>query len=85
MKNHIPRPQLLSTTAAFTEPEGEHTDSGVPKLALSIEQACQASDLGKTTLYQLLASGQLRSRKIGRRRLILFSDLRECLQASPTE
>jgi excisionase family DNA binding protein len=74
MKNHTP-----------TQPEGANADSGVPKLALSVEQACQACDLGKTTLYQLLASGQLKSKKIGRRRLILFSDLRECLQASPTE
>ena len=73
MKNPLP-----------TKPEGAHADSGVPKIALSVEQAAQACDLGKTTLYQLLASGQLKSRKIGRRRLILFSDLSECLQRSPT-
>jgi excisionase family DNA binding protein len=66
----------------FTQTEGAHADSGVPKLALSVEQACQACDLGKTPLYQLLASGKLRSKKIGRRRLILFTDLRECLQSS---
>jgi excisionase family DNA binding protein len=68
-----------------TRPESTHADSGVPKLALSVEQACQACDLGKTTLYQLLASGKLKSKKIGRRRLILFTDLRECLQSSPTK
>jgi len=73
MKSHTP-----------IKPEGAHADSGVPKIALSVEQAAQACDLGKTTLYQLLASGQLKSRKIGRRRLILFSDLSECLQRSPT-
>jgi excisionase family DNA binding protein len=74
MKSHTP-----------IKPEDTHAGSGgVPKLALSVEQAAQACDLGKTTLYQLLASGQLKSRKIGRRRLILFSDLNECLQRSPT-
>ena len=40
------------------------------KLAYSVEEACKASSLGRTTLYSHMAAGRLHSVRIGGRRLI---------------
>lgn len=41
-----------------------------PKLGYSIREACQASSLGKTTLYSHIAAGRLRAVRIGGRTII---------------
>ena len=40
------------------------------KLAYSMAEACEASSLGKTTLYSHIAAHRLQSVKVGGRRLI---------------
>lgn len=40
------------------------------KLLLHLEEARQASALSRSRLYKLMASGELESVKVGRRRLI---------------
>jgi excisionase family DNA binding protein len=60
-------------------------DPNIQPKALSIEHACRVSGLGKTKLYELIGAGTLKSRKVGRRRLILLTDLSEFLQSLPTE
>lgn len=45
------------------------------KLAYRIDEAVKATGLGRTFLYEHLASGELPSIKIGRRRLILHHEL----------
>jgi excisionase family DNA binding protein len=52
-------------------------------LAYTIREACEASGIGRTSLYQLLKSGALRARKHGKRSLILRSDLLAFLEALP--
>jgi excisionase family DNA binding protein len=69
---------------AYEEPIVREDPNIQPK-ALSIEHACRVSGLGKTKLYELIAAGTLKSRKVGRRRLILLTDLNEFLQSLPTE
>lgn len=54
-------------------------------IALSIGQACQATSIGRTALYQAIGSGQLRTRKLGKRTLILRDDLEAFLAALPSE
>lgn len=50
------------------------------KLLLSINEACALSGLKRTMLYKLIASGQIRSKPIGRRRMIPRAELeRFCL------
>jgi excisionase family DNA binding protein len=52
-------------------------------LALSIGEACARSGIGRTTIYEMINTGQLLARKRGRRTLILADDLRRCLEALP--
>ena len=46
-----------------------------PKLAYRIDEAVKVSSLGRSFLYEQIASGDLPSVKIGGRRLILHDDL----------
>ncbi len=58
------------------------------QLSLSIEEACAATGLGRTKLYQLINSGELKARKIGKRTIILKDDLEAFLnelQSYPSE
>ncbi len=45
------------------------------KLLLTVEEAAQALSLGRTFLYELLASGAIASVKIGGARRVLYSSL----------
>lgn len=46
------------------------------KLLVSIPDAATALSVGRTTVYELMRSGQLETRKMGRRRLITADSLR---------
>lgn len=47
-----------------------------PKLGYSIREACHASSLGRTTLYNHIASGRLRVTRVGGRTVIPAENLR---------
>ena len=49
------------------------------KIALSIDEASQFSSIGKTRLYQAINNGALKARKLGRKTLILKTDLEDFL------
>ncbi len=51
--------------------------------AHSIAEAGARSGLGRTSIYELINTGQLAARKCGRRTLILDEDLQRCLQSLP--
>jgi excisionase family DNA binding protein len=44
-------------------------------LLLTVPQVCDLTNLGETTVYALIASRELRSMKVGRRRLVPRRDL----------
>ncbi len=46
------------------------------KLLVSIMDAAKALSLGRTSIYELIRSGELETRKMGRRRLITANSLR---------
>ena len=52
-------------------------------LAYSIAETCMRSGIGRTSIYDMIKSGQLTARKRGRRTLILADDLRRCLELLP--
>lgn len=51
------------------------------KLAYQINEAVRAIGLGRSTLYDLIKAGQIRTIKASGRRLILRSDLEAYLKA----
>jgi excisionase family DNA binding protein len=52
---------------------------------LSIKDACRILGLSRTTLYAQLASGQLRSVTVGRRRFIPRDAIDEFIAGLPTD
>ncbi len=51
--------------------------------ALSIADACKMAGVGRTTIYEAIAEGRLKARKLGRRTLILRDDFTQFLAALP--
>ena len=54
-------------------------ETRLPKLAYSIREACEASSLGKTTIYSLIAASRLRAVRVGGRTVIPAESLRALL------
>jgi excisionase family DNA binding protein len=52
----------------------------VEKLAYRPEEAAEASGLGRSTIFNLLRSGELESLKVGRARLIPVDALRKFIK-----
>jgi len=52
------------------------------KLSYRINEAVRVSGLGRTFLYEKIATGELKAIKIGGRRLIMRTDLVEFLRSS---
>jgi excisionase family DNA binding protein len=50
------------------------------KLLVSIPDAATALSVGRTTIYELMRSGHLETRKMGRRRLIKAESLRRLVE-----
>ncbi|WP_166298294.1 MULTISPECIES: helix-turn-helix domain-containing protein [Bradyrhizobium] len=52
--------------------------------ALSIDEVGKVVGLGRTKLYQAIAVGQLKAKKIGRRTIVLRGDLAAFLESLPS-
>jgi excisionase family DNA binding protein len=52
-----------------------NTEFPPPKLGYSIREACQASSLGRTTLYNHIAAGRLRVARVGGRTIVPAENL----------
>ena len=58
---------------------------GLTPRLLSIHQACQILGLSRTSVYSLLASDQIRSVTVGRRRLVPREAIDEYIAGLPTQ
>ena len=59
------------------------TKGSVPfsqRLTCTIEEACSATGLGRTKLYELIGAGCLATTTVGRRRLVSVDSLRALLE-----
>lgn len=45
------------------------------QLSYTIDEVCKLLSIGRTKLYQIIADGYLPAKKLGKRTLILHSDL----------
>ncbi|MGH1571921.1 excisionase family DNA-binding protein [Methylobacterium sp. P31] len=59
------------------------SERNMEPLGLSVQQAAKSAGVGRTTIYEELARGRLRAKKLGRRTLILADDLKRWLEALP--
>jgi excisionase family DNA binding protein len=50
------------------------------KLAFSIREACEASSLGRTTIYAHISAGRLEAKRIGGRTIIPAASLRRLIE-----
>jgi excisionase family DNA binding protein len=55
------------------------------KKAYSLRETGELINTGQTKLFELIKSGQLKTRKLGRKRLVLDGDLEEFLETLPSE
>lgn len=60
-----------------------HAQDGLPPIAVTVARAAELCGLSKATLYRSIAAGQLRTRKLGARTLILIVDLHAFLVDLP--
>jgi excisionase family DNA binding protein len=54
----------------------------VDRIACTIPEACEATGLGRTKLYELMGDGHIETTTIGRRRLVLVQSLLSLLKRS---
>jgi excisionase family DNA binding protein len=52
-----------------------------PKLTVTIEEACQLTGLGQTTIFGAIRNNELRKAKVGRRTLVWYDELRSWLDS----
>jgi excisionase family DNA binding protein len=58
---------------------------GLEPRLLSLKQACQILGISRTSLYALLASNQLQSVTVGRRRFVTREAIDEFVSSLPTD
>ena len=74
------RPNKLGCGRRSPVPAG---DTQMPPIALTIAEACAASRIGRTRLYEAIRAGEVCARKHGKRTLILDEDFRSWLESLP--
>jgi excisionase family DNA binding protein len=66
-------------------PSPKSEESTIPfsqRLSCTIDEACEATSLGRTKLYELIGAGQLATTTVGRRRLVMVRALLSLLEAN---
>jgi excisionase family DNA binding protein len=53
------------------------------RVSCTVAEAAQASGLGRTTIYEMIGEGRLRTRKFGARTLIMVDSLLAAIEAAP--
>jgi len=53
------------------------------QLLLTVPQCCQMAAIGRTKFYELVASGEIPVRKIGKKTLVAASDLQDWVERLP--
>ena len=57
--------------------------SELQREGLSVLEACSIARIGRTKIYEAIATGSLKARKFGKRTIILRTDLQDFLSALP--
>lgn len=54
------------------------------QLLYTVTQCCRMTTIGRTKFYELVASGEIPVRKIGKKTLVAAADLRDFVERLPT-
>lgn len=60
------------------------TGAPLPMRALSVEQVLAITGISRPTFYEHAFAGRIKARKLGRRTIVMESDLRAYLESLPT-
>ena len=81
------RKQRKTVTAKPSPAEGRLEQEKAPvvlnlesRMALSVEEAAQATGLSERYMWDLVKSGKLKTKRVGRRRIVTMPALEEFLQ-----
>ena len=58
---------------------GDTVGPTIEPLSVDIAGACRMTGLGRSKIYELLGSGEIRSLKVGRRRIVTVAAIRDFL------
>jgi excisionase family DNA binding protein len=58
----------------------EESELRLEPLTVTVKTACKLVGVGNTTMWGLIAAGQVDTIKIGKRRLVIFTSLKALLQ-----
>jgi excisionase family DNA binding protein len=60
-----------------------HGEASMDQLLYTIPQCCRMAAIGRTKFYELVASGEIPVRKVGKKTLVAASDLRDWVGRLP--
>jgi excisionase family DNA binding protein len=78
MRSDRPRKIIAQNGSTATPIQDVRRDRDIPfaqRLTCTIAEACTATGLGRTKLYELIAAGNIATTTVGRRRLVLVRSL----------
>jgi excisionase family DNA binding protein len=76
---------IASTGLSRMERPGSASRMRSDPLAVSILEAARLTSLCRSTIYELLKSGKLRSIKVGGRHLVDYGSIKELMRTGDTE
>ncbi|GGJ10855.1 helix-turn-helix domain-containing protein [Neoroseomonas lacus] len=74
-----PDPSTLPRVALYAD----FIDGSPETLAVSISEACRIVGIGRSTLYEALARGEIEAAQAGRRTIVIVESLRRYVAALP--
>jgi excisionase family DNA binding protein len=72
------------TASAVSSSRKQEEPTAIPfaqRLTCTVAEACVATGLGRTKLYELIGGGQVETTTIGRRRLVQIRSLRQLVNS----
>jgi len=72
--------EMVQAASSASEAVGPQTIPFAQKLTCTINEACEATGLGRTKLYELIGGGRLATTTVGRRRLVMVRSLLSLLE-----
>jgi len=79
----MPNDQKIHAVNYPTAPIGKHEPAKLPRLGYSIRETWGLLPIGRTTLYDMIKSGQIESVKINRRTMIPAEAIQQYVASLP--